>query len=105
MRGSRMFIALAILAGVIAFLGAIQFAPVGMFPAWASYLAGAVGLGLTATVAALKREDNQISKSLRSPPPAANPSAPGAVAPTASVERAVPSARPVKPHELRRSKP
>jgi hypothetical protein len=60
-----MFLTLAILAGVVAFLTAMQLAPAGMFPPALSYVFGALGLGLTAFAAALKGEDNAIAKGRR----------------------------------------
>lgn len=56
---SRLFWALAIVAGLGAFLGAIQIAPAGTFPPWVQALAGASVLGLGAFGMALRTADKR----------------------------------------------
>lgn len=56
---SRLFWALAIVAGLGAFLAALQVAPAGTFPPWVTALAGAAVLGLGAFGMALRAADKK----------------------------------------------
>lgn len=56
---SRLFWALTIVAGLGAFLAALQVAPAGTFPPWVTALAGAAVLGLGAFGMALRAADKK----------------------------------------------